>query len=93
MDPNFGATVVTKAETVDSYDVGFKYMGERWSLFAALFTYKYQDYQQSYTDAVTLQSFTVTVGDSTMSGFEATARFMPSDTLSISASLGLLVLE
>ena len=84
MDPNFGATVVTKAETVDSYDVGFKYMGERWSLFAALFTYKYQDYQQSYT---------VTVGDSTMSGFEAIARFMPSDTLSISASLGLLVLE
>ena len=90
VDPNFGATVVTKAETVDSYDVGFKYMGERWSLFAALFTYKYKDYQQSYTDAVTLQSFTVTVGDSTMSGFEATARFMPSDTLSISASLGLL---
>ncbi|EGG29150.1 TonB-dependent receptor [Aequoribacter fuscus] len=90
VDPNFGATVITKAETVDSYDVGFKYMGDRWSLFAALFTYQYQDYQQSYTDATTLQSITVTVGDSTMSGFEATARFIPSDTLMISASLGLL---
>ena len=32
----------------------------------------------------------MTVGDSTMSGFEATARFIPSDTLMISASLGLL---
>ena len=90
VDPNFGATVITKAETLDSYDVGFKYMGDRWSLFAALFTYQYQDYQQSYTDATTLQSITVTVGDSTMSGFEATARFIPSDTLMISASLGLL---
>ncbi|MGB0289244.1 TonB-dependent receptor [Aequoribacter sp.] len=90
VDPNFGATVITKAETVDSYDVGFKYMGDRWSLFAALFTYQYQDYQQSYTDATTLQSITVTVGDSTMSGFEATARFIPSDTLMISASVGLL---
>ncbi len=90
VDPNFGATIITKAETVDSYDIGFKYMGDRWSLFAALFTYQYQDYQQSFTDATTLQSITVTVGDSTMSGFEATARYLPSDTLMISASLGLL---
>lgn len=81
---------VTKAEIVDSFDLGAKYQAGNVSFTAAVFTYKYKDYQQSYTDPQTLQSFTITVGDSTMSGLEATLGYMPSNTLSMTASIGLL---
>ena len=88
-----GGVSITKAEIVDSYDVGVKYQSADLTFSSALFTYQYSDYQQSYTDPETLQSFTVTVGDSTMSGFEATMAYHPDDSLQIMASLGLLDAE
>lgn len=88
-----GTVNTTKAEMIDSYDVGFKYQNRNFTATSALFTYQYSDYQQSYTDTETLQSYTVTVGDSTMSGFEATATYHPSNSFSIMASVGLLDAE
>ncbi|MDC8830024.1 TonB-dependent receptor [Alteromonas gilva] len=87
------SVTITKAETVDSFDVGLKYQSRDFTVSSALFTYQYSDYQQSYTDIETLQSFTVTVGDSTMSGFEATATYHPDDSFRVMASLGLLDAE
>ena len=84
---------VTKAEIVDSYDVGVKYQSANFTFTGAVFTYQYSDYQQSYTDAETLQSITVTVGDSTMSGIEGMATYQYSDTLSFTTSLGFLDAE
>jgi iron complex outermembrane receptor protein len=88
--PSGSGVAVTKAEIVDSFDLGIKYQAGNITLTGAVFTYSYQDYQQSFTDPQTLQSLTVTVGDSKMSGFEATLRYVPSSTLSMTASLGLL---
>ncbi|MFW8591745.1 TonB-dependent receptor [Glaciecola sp. 2405UD65-10] len=85
-----GGVDITKAEIVDSFDVGAKYQAGKITFTGALFTYSYQDYQQSFTDPNTLQSITVTVGDSRMSGLEATLNYMPSSTLMMTASLGLL---
>ncbi len=93
VDPNFGATQVTAAETVNSYDVGFKYAGDRLALSGALFLYTYKDFQQSFTDAATFQTNTVTVGDSDVLGLEATAKYAFSETLIGSVSLGLLDAE
>jgi iron complex outermembrane receptor protein len=90
VSPNASGVDVTKAEIVDSFDVGAKYQTGKLSLTAAVFTYKYKDYQQSFTDPQTLQSISVTVGDSTMSGLEATLSYMASSTLSMTASMGLL---
>ena len=90
VNPNFGSPSVTKEETVDSFDVGFKYVGDRMSLFGAAFVYDYKDYQQSFTDAETLQSNTVTVGDSTMWGLEGTINYAFSDSLVLGASVGVL---
>ena len=84
---------VTKAEIVDSYDLGVKYQSPNFTFTGAVFTYQYSDYQQSYTDAETLQSITVTVGDSTMSGIEGMATYHYSDTLSFTTSLGFLDAE
>ena len=93
VDPNFGATQITEAETVNSYDIGFKYAGDRLALSGALFLYTYKDFQQSFVDAATFQTNTVTVGDSDMFGLEATAKYAFSETLIGSASLGLLDAE
>jgi iron complex outermembrane receptor protein len=90
VDPNFGNTIVTPAEKVDSYDIGFKYLGGRFAITGAVFAYTYTDYQQSFTDAVTLQSITVTVGDSDMYGFEGTIDYLIDDSFRVGASLGLL---
>lgn len=90
VDANAGGVNVTKAEMVDSYDVGIKYQSAHFMFSGAVFTYEYSDYQQSFTDADTLQSITVTVGDSTMSGIEGMATYNYSDTLAFTASLGLL---
>ena len=90
VDANAGGVNVTKAEMVDSYDVGIKYQSAHFMFSGAIFTYEYSDYQQSFTDADTLQSITVTVGDSTMSGIEGMATYNYSDTLTFTASLGLL---
>ncbi len=90
VDANAGGVNVTKAEMVDSYDVGIKYQSAHFMFSGAVFTYEYSDYQQSFTDADTLQSITVTVGDSTMSGIEGMATYNYSDTLAVTASLGLL---
>jgi len=90
VDPNFGATQITKAETVNSYDIGFKFSGDRLALSGAVFVYTYKDFQQSFVDAETFQSNTVTVGNSRMSGLEATLDYAFSDTLITSVSLGLL---
>lgn len=84
---------VTKAETVDSYDIGIKYEGEKLSFNAAVFTYEYQDYQETYADPATLQNQTVTVGDSTMSGAELMLAYAPTDTLYIMSSIGILDAE
>jgi len=86
----FGASSVVAAETVDSYDVGVKYYGPRFSFTAAIFAYTYQDFQQSYTDVETLESQTVTVGDSNMYGFESTIDYAIDDTFTVGANLGLL---
>lgn len=88
-----GAVNTTKAEMIDSYDVGAKYQRDNFTASTAVFTYQYSDYQQSYTDTETLQSYTVTVGDSTMSGFEATATYHPSENFSVMTSIGLLDAE
>ncbi|MGB3724449.1 MAG: TonB-dependent receptor [Glaciecola sp.] len=90
VNPNAGGVDITKAEIVNSFDVGAKYQAGKVTFTGAIFTYSYQDYQQSFTDPTTLQSITVTVGDSTMSGLEATLNYMPSNTLMMTASLGLL---
>ena len=90
VDPNFGATQITDAETVNSYDIGFKYSGGRLAISGAVFVYTYKDFQQSFVDIDTLQTNTVTVGNSTMSGLEATLDYAFSDTLITSVSLGLL---
>jgi iron complex outermembrane receptor protein len=86
----FGASSVVAAETVDSYDIGMKYYGPRVSFTAAVFAYTYQNFQQSYTDTVTLESKTVTVGDSNMYGFESTLDYAFDETLRLGANLGLL---
>jgi len=86
----FGPSSVVAAETVDSYDIGLKYYGPRMSFTAALFAYTYQDFQQSYTDVVTLESQTVTVGDSDMYGFESTIDYAIDETFTIGANIGLL---
>ncbi len=88
-----GGVTITKAEIVDSYDIGVKYQSSNFVFSGAIFTYEYSDYQQSYTDATTLQSITVTVGDSTMSGIEGMATYNYSDTLTFTGSLGFLDAE
>jgi len=93
VDPNFGSTQITKAEHVDSYDIGLKFYADKLSFTAAIFAYTYTDFQQSFTDAETLQSNTVTVGDSDIYGFESTVNFAFDDSLSLGASLGLLNAE
>jgi outer membrane receptor protein involved in Fe transport len=90
VNPGAGGVDITKAEIVDSFDIGAKYQAGNISFTGAIFTYSYKDFQQAFTDPQTLQSNTVTVGDSTMSGIEASANYMPSSTLMMSASLGLL---
>ncbi|MEX0738872.1 MAG: TonB-dependent receptor [Pseudohongiella sp.] len=89
VDP-FGTTSVIDAETVDSFDVGLKYYGDRLSFTSALFAYTYKDFQESFTDAQTLEGRTVTVGDSDMFGFESTVDYQVDDTLRVGATLGLL---
>ncbi len=93
VDANAGGVNVTKAEIVDSYDIGVKYQSANFLFSGAIFTYEYSDYQQSFTDAETLQSITVTVGDSTMSGIEGMATYNYSETLTLTASLGFLDAE
>jgi len=93
VNADFSGVSTTKAEVVDSYDIGVKYQSKNFTFSGAVFTYEYSDYQQSYTDQETLQSITVTVGDSTMSGIEGMATYHHSDTLSITGSLGLLDAE
>ena len=93
VDANAGGVNVTKPEIVDSYDLGIKYQSANFLFSGAIFTYEYSDYQQSFTDAETLQSITVTVGDSTMSGIEGMATYNYSETLTLTASLGFLDAE
>ncbi|MCG7645860.1 TonB-dependent receptor [Alteromonas sp. Cnat3-28] len=93
VDANAGGVNVTKPEIVDSYDLGIKYQSANFLFSGAIFTYEYSDYQQSFTDAKTLQSITVTVGDSTMSGIEGMATYNYSETLTLTASLGFLDAE
>ena len=93
VDANAGGVNVTKPEIVDSYDLGIKYQSANFLFSGAIFTYEYSDYQQSFTDAETLQSITVTVGDSTMSGIEGMATYNYSETLTLTASLGFLEAE
>lgn len=93
VDANAGGVNVTKPEIVDSYDLGIKYQSANFVFSGAIFTYEYSDYQQSFTDAETLQSITVTVGDSTMSGIEGMATYNYSETLTLTASLGFLDAE
>jgi len=93
VDPNFGSTQITKAEHVDSYDIGLKFYADKLSFTAAIFAYTYTDFQQSFTDAETLQSNTVTVGDSDIYGFESTVNYAFDESLSLGASLGLLNAE
>lgn len=90
VNPNQGNPSITKAESVDSYDLGVKYQNEKMLLTAAVFMYTYSDYQQSFTDPVTLKSNTVTVGDSDMSGFEATLNYSIDESFDVGLSLGLL---
>jgi iron complex outermembrane receptor protein len=90
VNPGAGGVDITKAEIVDSFDIGAKYQAGKISFTGAIFTYSYKDFQQAFTDPQTLQSNTVTVGDSTMSGIEASVNYMPSSTLMMGASLGLL---
>lgn len=90
VNPNQGNVKITKAETVDSYDLGIKYQNEKMLLTAAVFMYTYSDYQQSFTDPETLKSNTVTVGDSDMSGFEATVNYAFDSSFDMGVSLGLL---
>lgn len=90
VNPGAAGVDITKAEIVNSFDIGAKYQAGKLSFTGAIFTYSYQDYQQGFTDPETLQSITVTVGDSNMSGLEATINYMHSNTLLVSASLGLL---
>lgn len=93
VDPNFGNTLVTKAEHVDSYDIGLKFYTQQLSITAAVFAYTYTDFQQSFVDAETLQSNTVTVGDSDVYGFETSINYTVNETMSVGASLGLLDAE
>ena len=93
VDASAAGENITAAEIVDSYDVGFKFQSANFLFTGAVFTYEYSDYQQSFTDAETLQSITVTVGDSTMSGIEGMATYNYSDTLTLTASLGFLDAE
>ncbi len=93
VDANAGGVSITEAEIVDSYDFGVKYQSANFVFTGAIFTYDYTDYQQSYTDQDTLQSITVTVGDSTMSGIEAMATYNYDESLTITGSLGLLDAE
>jgi len=86
----FGATSIIDPETVDSYDLGLKYYGESLSITAAIFAYTYKDFQESFTDAQTFESVTVTVGDSDMYGFEASVDYALDDSLRVGANLGLL---
>jgi outer membrane receptor protein involved in Fe transport len=90
VDPNFGVTIVTAAEKVDSYDVGLKYFSDRVYATLSVFASNYTVYQQSFTDAVTLQSNTITVGDSKMYGVEGTVSYDIDETLNVNVSLGLL---
>jgi len=89
----FGETSVVDPETVDSYDIGFKYYSSRLSLTAALFAYTYQNFQESFTDFQTFESVTVTVGDSDMYGFESTVDYIFDDSLRVGANIGLLDAE
>jgi iron complex outermembrane receptor protein len=89
----FGETSVVAPETVDSYDIGFKYYGSQLSFTAALFAYTYQNYQESFTDFQTFESVTVTVGDSDMYGFESSVDYIFDDSLRLGANLGLLDAE
>lgn len=93
VNADFSGVSTTKAEIVDSYDLGVKYQSNNFTFSGAIFTYEYSDYQQSYTDPETLQSITVTVGDSTMSGIEGMGTYHYSDTLSITGSIGFLDAE
>jgi iron complex outermembrane receptor protein len=86
----FGENSIVEAETVDSYDIGLKYYAKNLSFTAALFAYTYQNFQQSFTDNQTLESQTVTVGDSNMFGFESTIDYVFDDSLRVGANLGLL---
>lgn len=89
----FGENSVVEAETVDSYDIGLKYYARNLSVTAALFAYTYQNFQQSFTDNQTLESQTVTVGDSNMFGFETTIDYVFDESLRVGANLGLLNAE
>ena len=86
----FGENSVVEAETVDSYDIGVKFYAKKFSVTAALFAYTYQNFQQSFTDNQTLESQTVTVGDSDMFGFETTIDFVFDESFRVGANLGLL---
>ena len=93
VDANAGGVNITDAEIVDSFDVGLKYQSANFMFTGAMFTYEYSNFQQSFTDPETLQSITVTVGDSSMSGIEGMAVYNHSDTLTLTGSLGFLDAE
>jgi iron complex outermembrane receptor protein len=89
----FGENSIVEGETVDSYDIGLKYYANDLSFTATLFAYTYQNFQQSFTDNQTLESQTVSVGDSNMFGFESPIDYVFDDSLRVVVNLGLLDAE
>ncbi|OYX58870.1 MAG: TonB-dependent receptor [Brevundimonas subvibrioides] len=86
----FGAPIFTEvpAETVDSYEAGFKsaLMDRRVRLDGAVYFYSYENFQT--TEQVGTQFITTNAGEAEAYGFEGQASWMASDWLDLFATYG-----
>ncbi|MBU1346291.1 MAG: TonB-dependent receptor [Alphaproteobacteria bacterium] len=86
----FGAPIFTEvpAETVDSYEAGFKsaLMDRRLRLDAAVYRYNYENFQT--TEQVGTQFITTNAGEAEAYGFEGQASWVATDWLDLFATYG-----
>lgn len=86
----FGAPNFTEvpAETVDSYEVGFKsaLMDRRLRLDGAVYAYQYENFQT--TEQVGTQFITTNAGEAEAYGFEGQASYVAADWLDLFATYG-----
>ncbi|MFC5344429.1 TonB-dependent receptor [Brevundimonas staleyi] len=86
----FGAPVFTEvpAETVNSYEVGFKsaLMDRRLRLDGAVYAYQYDNFQT--TEQVGTQFITTNAGEAEAYGFEGQVNYMAADWLDVFATYG-----
>ena len=86
----FGAPIFTEvpAETVDSYEIGFKsaLMNRRLRVDGAVYAYQYENFQT--TEQVGTQFVTTNAGEAEAYGFEGQVNYMAADWLDVFATYG-----